>query len=126
MASKYDSKGDLSLVVVSSTLMGCYLMLLAVTLGCLKLYLYKQRRSTQVFWFYVCAVSIEIARLLQWTNVLSIYAEAFDSARDFWTHAYVFNFCYVVAMFLKLIVGFYQVLDMVDLDIRLSLAPSVE
>ncbi len=69
--------------------------------------------------FYILAVVIILSRLLQYANVITIYAANVNTQSSLWEHVYIYDFFYVIAMFTKVILGFFQVQGMAELSYRI-------
>ena len=95
------------IVITSAACILFYLVFLGWTAANIKRYLIDQRRykTFSVLIFYVCALIIELCRLLQYTNNITIYAT--QKITGIWGNTYVYNFCYVIALFVKVILGFF-------------------
>lgn len=53
------------------------------------------------------AFLIEVSRILMYMNVIVMYDDKFIDASSIWVNACIYNFNYVIVMFLKLILGFF-------------------
>ena len=53
-----------------------------------------------------------------YTNLLTMYSN--DKISGIWSHIFVYDFCYVIALFVKLILGFFQVQAMAELGFRVK------
>ena len=94
--------------ITSAACILLYLVILAWTLINIKKYLIDQKRykTFSVLIFYVCAVIIELSRILGYVNLITIYAT--DSmSTGIWNQSYIYNFFYTVALFVKVILGFF-------------------
>lgn len=58
--------------------------------------------------FYVLAIVIEISRILQYLDVI-LYLFFQYSVPQFIGDLYLYDVCYVVAIFAKIMMGFFQV-----------------
>lgn len=89
------------LVITSSCCIALYTLFLVWTLVNTKLYVCDQKRykTFSVLIFYVLAVVILTSRIAMYFNVLTIYGTVFDNWPYFWKVPFVYNFFYVVTMF---------------------------
>ena len=69
--------------------------------------------------FYTLAALITLCRMVQFANVILIFWQT-SLINDFWRKPFVYNFSYVVCMFLLVIMGFFQVEGMGELAIRMK------
>ena len=107
-----------TIVITSAACILFYLLFLGWTLVNIKRYLIDQKRykTFSVLIFYICVVIIEVCRLLQYTNNITMYST--DKITGIWGDVFVYNFTYVIALFVKVILGFFQVLAMAELGYR--------
>ncbi len=107
------------LLVTDMVVVTIYLVFLAWVVRNIKLFLWDQRRYKNfgVLVFYVLTVTIVCCRILMWTNNIIILK---GNHASFWQYPYIYNFCYVITMFLILIIGFFQVQSMAELSIRIT------
>ena len=90
-------------------LFGVYSLVMIWTFINIKLFLWDQKRYTNfpVLVFYICAVTIMTARMVPYFNALTMYADLFENDSLFWSRPYLYNFGYIVALFVKVIMGFF-------------------
>lgn len=88
----------------------------------MKIFLYDQKRYSNfaVLIFYICANIIMWSRSLSYFNALTNYAHFLQTDSQFWDRPYLYNFFYTVALFMKVIMGFFQVKGMTELMIRMQ------
>lgn len=97
------------LIVITAILIGIlYLAITFWTLNNIKIYLIQQKRykTFSVLTFYVLAIVIELSRILMYSNVivLSFWEQKIKPA---FSGLYVYDVCYVVAMFAKIMMGYF-------------------
>lgn len=69
--------------------------------------------------FYILAIIIILSRFAQYVNVITIYGPHIRyKVSHFWREPYIYDFFYVIAMFTKVILGFFQVQGMAELGYR--------
>jgi hypothetical protein len=97
--------GAEALIITYSVVVGVYVLFLAWAVLNIKLFLWDQRRYRNfgILIFYVLTVIIVFCRILMWINGIVVQMGSHSS---FWQYPYVYDFCYVVTMFLILIIGF--------------------
>jgi hypothetical protein len=73
----------------------------------MKLYLWDQRRykTFSVLIFYILALVIEVSRIIMYVNVIIIISA--EKIRGHWSDIYFYDSLYVIAMFTKIILGFF-------------------
>jgi hypothetical protein len=98
-----------------------YLGMTSWTCVNIKVYLVDQRRykTFSVLVFYIISIVVEISRILMYINVimLVIWGNKINPA---FGYLYVYNVCYVVALFSKIIMGFFQVQSMAEVIVKLE------
>jgi hypothetical protein len=120
-----NSKGDGHQVlwITAAVCLFCFTVLFVWTVMQAYRYLSQLKyRCLSVVSFYTCALTIEVARIAMYSNMIAI----FNISEGFLSHAYISNFAYVVAIFMKVILGFFQFLSMAELAIRIRQLPSFE
>jgi hypothetical protein len=94
-------------IITSYSCIALYALVLLWTLANFKIYVVDQKRykTSSVLTFYILAIAIVISRILMFVNVITIYSVT--SAMAFWKEPYVYDFNYVICMFLIVVMGFY-------------------
>ena len=108
------------MLVTACVLEFLYLAILAWTLYNAKVYLWDQKRykTFSVLTFYILAPILELSRMLMYLNVIEIYSALQNP--PLLQQYYVYDVCYDIALFLKVIMGLFQVQAMAEMLVRLS------
>jgi len=97
------------LIVITAILIGIlYLAITFWTLNNIKIYLIQQKRykTFSVLTFYVLAIVIELSRILMYSNVIVLFFWE-QKIKPAFSGLYVYDVCYVVAMFAKIMMGYF-------------------
>ena len=96
-----------------------YFALAAWTGYNIKAYIVDQKRykTFSVLIFYVLAVVIELFRMME--NIGQMCVEL-QVPRPAFSHTYVYNACYVICAYAKIVMGYYQVASMSELAVRVG------
>ena len=107
---KYTEQKWFSIIVITlSICIAIFLIILIWTLRNSKLYLWDQGRynTFQVLIFYILTITILLSRILQYFDCITAFSFIFKNLSNIWLDLYIYNFLYVVTMFLLVILGFY-------------------
>lgn len=109
------------LVMTAIVMTILYLGMISWTCVNIKVYLVDQRRykTFSVLVFYIITIVVEISRILMYINVIMLLIWKNKISPAF-VDLYVYNVCYVVALFSKIIMGFFQVQSMAEVIVKLE------
>ena len=99
---------DLKIMLVTCyTWAALYFGVMIWTLINMKLYLWDQKRykTFSVLIFYILALVIEVSRMIMYVNLIIIISATNPKGR--WSDFYFYDSFYVIAMFTKIILGFF-------------------
>ena len=99
---------DLKIMLVTCyTWAALYLGVMIWTFINMKLYLWDQKRykTFSVLIFYILALVIEVSRMIMYVNVIIIISAT--NPKGHWSDVYFYDSFYVIAMFTKIILGFF-------------------
>jgi len=96
-----------AMLITACILISLYLLLLVWTLYNVKVYLWDQKRykTFSVLIFYILALILESSRMLMYFNV--IYMDSSWDNSLLLNQYYIYNACYDIALFTKVIMGFF-------------------
>ena len=95
------------MLVTFYVLAALYFIIMIWTFINMKLYLWDQKRykTFSVLIFYILALVIEVSRMIMYVNVIIIISA--EKFRGHWSNVYFYDSFYVIAMFTKIILGFF-------------------
>lgn len=110
-----------TLVVICYVMLGIYACLLAWCCLNIKLYLFDQQRykAKPILSFYLLALLILLCEILMQTDTIIFTQKSFLNSEVFTTPA-MYDACYVLVLFARAIMGYYQVGSLVHLGITVS------